>query len=120
MQIAATNFAVLGAVANRPAGAAQPFDSLIAGRCAADMNLVAVDIKRKVKGAGGHRFGSFGADQLGDDIEQTKSGLGAGRPLDSVRVADPMPQHLIAATQTQHRAAAPDVGLYIDIPSLGL
>lgn len=53
------------------------------------------------------------------DVEQAQPLDAPCRPLDSLRVGQALAQHLIAAAQAQHRAAAPVMRENVDVPALG-
>src|SRR3546814_3637792 len=50
------------------------------------------------------------------DIEQTEPLDLGGRALDSQRVSDPLPEHLVSAAQPDDHPAAPVVRFDVDVP----
>ena len=103
----------VGTIADREHGprAVRPFG-------AAEMDLVAADRRagRAVTPLHGDR--RFVGRHLGHDIEQTEPLDAAGRPFDAARIGDGAAEHLVAAAQPEHVAAAPRMRLDVDVPAL--
>ena len=58
------------------------------------------------------------AAEHGLDVEQPETGHPGGLALDAIGIGDALAQHLIAAADAEHRAAAAMVGRDVDIPAL--
>ena len=52
------------------------------------------------------------------DVEQPEPCDRAGPPLDAVRIGDRPAEHLVAAAEAEHPAAAPVMGEDVDVPAL--
>ena len=86
--------------------------------CAANMHLIAAKGGMSADmGPGDRRQGFFLCHDRAD-IEKTETGHASAVAFHSVRIINPVSEHLISAANSEHMAATPDMGFQIDIPPL--
>src|SRR3954471_17555428 len=90
----------------------------VAPLAAAEVDFIAFDrgTSRAMRAA--NQRGRFVRAHDGRDVEQPQTVDLAGTAIDAVGIGDGLAEHLITAAQSQHMAAAADMRLDVDVPSL--